>query len=73
LNNIKILNIVDEQNGVYRVVLETPEGGARMWITDVDYNRGELKDFGSNAYSYLEKYKSEIERELKKYKKQQPL
>ncbi len=69
MNNVKILNIEDEKNGVYRVVLETPKGVTRMWITDDDYNSGEINDFGSNAYSYLEKYKDEIAEELKKFKK----
>lgn len=68
MNDIKIIKIEDEKNGIYRVVLETPKGVARMWITDDDYNSGVLNDIGSNASSYLMEYKDEIEKELKKYK-----
>jgi hypothetical protein len=68
LDNIKILKIEDEKNGIYRVVLETPKGVARMWITDDDYKNGTLTDISSNASSYLVKFKTEIEMELKKYK-----
>lgn len=68
MNDIKILKIEDEKNGIYRVVLETPKGVARMWITDDDYKSGVLNDISSNASSYLIKYKDEIEKELKKYK-----
>lgn len=66
--DIKILKIEDEKNGIYRVVLETPKGVARMWITDDDYNSGILNDIGSNADNYLIKYKDQIEIQLKKYK-----
>ena len=68
MDNIKILKIEDEKNGIYRVVLETPKGVARMWITDDDYKNGTLTDISSNASSYLVKFKTEIEMELKKYK-----
>lgn len=68
MNDIKIIKIEDEKNGIYRVVLETPKGVARMWITDDDYNSGVLNDIGSNASSYLVKYKDQIEIELRKYK-----
>lgn len=68
MNEIKIIKIEDEKNGIYRVVLETPKGVVRMWITDDDYKSGILKDISSNANSYLEKYIKEIEKALNKYK-----
>jgi len=68
LGNIKIINVEDEKNGVYRVVVETPKGVARMWITDDEYNSNKIKEISSNAASYLEQFKDEIVEGLIKYK-----
>ena len=68
MGNIKIINVEDEKNGVYRVVVETPKGVARMWITDDEYNSNKIKEISSNAASYLEQFKDEIVKELIKYK-----
>lgn len=68
MGNIKIINVEDEKNGVYRVVVETPKGVARMWITDDEYNSNKIKEISSNAASYLEQFKDEIVEGLIKYK-----
>jgi hypothetical protein len=67
VGSIKIINIVNEGN-TFRIVLETPKGVARMWITDSDYKGNKIKEISSNAASYLEHFKNEIEEELLKYK-----
>jgi hypothetical protein len=67
LESLKIINIVKEDNA-FRIVLETPKGVTRMWITDIEYRSNKIKEIVSNAASYLEKYRDEIEKELIRYK-----
>jgi hypothetical protein len=67
VGSIKIINIVKKGN-TFRIVLETPKGVARMWITDLDYKGNKIKEISSNAAGYLEQFKNEIEEELLKYK-----
>jgi hypothetical protein len=67
LESLKIINIVKEGN-TFRIVLETPKGVTRIWITDTEYRSNKIKEIVSNAASYLEKYRDEIEKELIKYK-----
>lgn len=43
MESIKIINVIKEKS-TFRIVLETPQGVARMWITDTDYKNNKIKE-----------------------------
>lgn len=61
---------IEKEGECYRVVLETPRGFARMWITEEEYESGELEEISSNVSDYLRNYKDDIKDQLRKYKQQ---